>query len=84
MGEKRRAFFNGDSPLCPAAGQGVLSAGRPGRVAAKQPVSLSVRLRASARRHLVRELWEHGGIIFLGTSPSAYVTRKFRFLYDSW
>lgn len=41
-GREKKAFFNGDSLLCPAAGQGVLSVVRPGRVAAKQPASLSV------------------------------------------
>lgn len=52
-GREKKAFFNGDSLLCPAAGQGVLSVVRPGRVAAKQPASLSVRLCVSAWRHLV-------------------------------
>lgn len=52
-GREKKAFFNGDSLLCPAAGQGVLSVVRPGRVAAKQPASLSVCVCVSAQRHLV-------------------------------
>lgn len=65
-GREKKVFFNGDSSLCPPAGQGVLSGVRPGSIAAEQPVSLSACL--SLCMWMAGDIWfsncEKAGALF--------------------